>query len=375
MENLKLFYEVAENPFDYAGKWKREHGRKAIGYFCSYAPEEVIHAAGALGFRIYNTGSRITLADAHLQAYSCSLVRGALEDALSGRLDFLDGVVFPHTCDSIQRLSDIWRINIRMGLHADVVMPVKLNTQSAREYMTDVIGKFRDDLEQNLDVEISDHALTESCATYNRIRNCLHKIYDIRRENPDAVSGRDVNAVMKSAMIMDRDVLLEKLLHVIPELEEKTAEKKSNRKRLVLSGGICNMPDVYGVIENSGGAVVWDDLCTGSRYFGGSIIDTDGDIVASIANRYLDRIVCPAKHSGLRSRGEQLVDAVKESRADGVIFMILKFCDPHAFDYPYLKDMLEKENIPSLLVEIEDRLPAEGQVKTRIEAFLEILRN
>ena len=87
----------------------------------------------------------------------------------------------------------------------------------------------------------------------------------------------------------------------------------------------------------------------------------------------MDRVVCPAKHSGITSRGDYLVQAVKENRADGVIFLLLKFCDPHAFDYPYLKEMLEKENIPSVLFEIEDQLPSEGQINTRCEAFMEML--
>ena len=96
-------------------------------------------------------------------------------------------------------------------------------------------------------------------------------------------------------------------------------------------------------------------------------------MVENIARRYIDRIVCPAKHHGLFNRGNHLIEKVKETKADGVLFLFLKFCDPHGFDYPYLKQMLDQEGIPSMLFEIEDRNLSEGQFKTRCEAFIEML--
>ncbi|MBW2370540.1 MAG: 2-hydroxyacyl-CoA dehydratase, partial [Deltaproteobacteria bacterium] len=141
MEGMRIFSDVVSNPRAYAENWKKETGGEIVGHFCSYTPEEIITAAGALPFRILGSGATITKADMHLQAYSCSLVRGGLEDALTGKLDFLDGTVFPHTCDSIQRLSDIWRLNVKEKFHLDVILPVKLNTASARTYMLDTLNR------------------------------------------------------------------------------------------------------------------------------------------------------------------------------------------------------------------------------------------
>ena len=107
MDVMQPFYDICADPKAYARSWKARTGGKVIGTLCSYAPEELILAAGALGFRLVGGSGAISKADAHLQAYSCSLVRGALEDALSHRLDFLDGTIFPHTCDSIQGLATV----------------------------------------------------------------------------------------------------------------------------------------------------------------------------------------------------------------------------------------------------------------------------
>jgi bzd-type benzoyl-CoA reductase N subunit len=370
MQILKQFHDIAGDPIGYARHWKAETHRRVVGYFCSYAPEEIIWAAGALPYRILGAGGEISRADGHLQAYSCSLVRSALDDALTGKLDFLDGTVFPHTCDSIQRLSDIWRLNAGLGLHLDLVLPVKLNTKSAEDYMQAVIKKFHSDLEAGFEVEITPEKLSKAIQTYNQIRTGLQRLYEIRRDRCELVNSHDLHAIVRASMVMDRSELAGRLSAVVDLLQIQNPETDAAAKRLVLTGGICSMPEIYQPIEDAGGTVVWDDFCTGSRYFEGWI-DPDGDILNSIGQRYFNRNICPAKHRDCFSRGDRLLEMVKSSQAQGVIFVLLKFCDPHAFDYPYIKELLDRDGTPSLLLEIEDRQTSLEQLKTRIEAFIE----
>jgi len=372
MIDTTIFHHVADDPHGYAAAWKRRTGKKVIGYFCTYTPEEIIVAADALPFRVFGASDHIAEANAFLQAYCCSLARGGLEDALTGRLSFLDGAVFPHTCDTIQRLSDIWRLNAGFALHFDVVLPVKLNSQSALDYVVAVFDKFRTELAKDLRQDISDQALNRAITLYNQIRESLAEIYAVRSRNPALISGRDVYAIMKSAMVMDRAELAERLVGLVADLKQNDEMDVAPRsKRLVLVGGMCNFPNIHHIIEEAGGDVVWDELCTGSRYFAGRI-DEQIAPVAAIAARYSTRIVCPAKHTNLMSRGENLVKLVREHRAEGVIFLLLKFCDPHAFDYPYLKEYLDRAGIPSLHLELEQQLLSDGQVRTRLEAFMEM---
>ncbi len=375
MEALDKIKRISKDPYSYALNLKQATGKPVIGNFCSYTPEELIYAAGGIPFRLFGTKDDISMADAHLQAYCCSLVRGGLEDALNGNLSFLDGTVFPHTCDSIQRLSDIWRLNADFAFHIDVVLPVKLDTESAKIYMVDVINGFKKNLEAALNITITRENLTKSIIVYNRIRKMLGEIYEIRSNSPDSISAADVYHIIKASMVMERDELLELLIKLLDELKNKatgsTLDTK-NKKRIMLSGGICNHPDIYTALEESGAEVIWDDLCTGSRYFEGEINETGGPIEA-IADRYLTRIVCPAKHMGMTVRGESLVHQAKKHDAAGVIFLLLKFCDPHAFDYPYLKQFLDDAGIPSILLEVEEQLPSDGQLKTRFETFVDML--
>jgi bzd-type benzoyl-CoA reductase N subunit len=363
---------IAADPNAYARDWKQRTGGRVVGTLCSYAPEELILAGGALAFRIVGTHGSASGADAHLQTYSCSLVRRALADALDGSLDFLDGAVFPHTCDSIQRLSDIWRMNARIGFHLDVVLPVKLNTPSARAYMIAVIDKARTQLGAMLETTISDDDLHRAIATYNGIRSAMQRLYEIRSASPTAISGSDLHAVVRASMVMDRGVFLDQLTGLVAHLDAQPSSGSTAGRRIFLSGGVCNLPDVYTAIESAGGRVVGDDLCTGARGLTG-LIDTTGDPVAAIAERYARRAICPAKHAGITSRGDDLVRQVKATQAEGVIFFFLKFCDPHAFDYPYLKSMLDEAGIPSLLIEVEEQTASQGQLQTRCEAFIEML--
>lgn len=371
MKEIEAFKRIAADPSAYAAEWKASSGGRIIGFFCTYAIEEIIHAAGALPFRIFGTRDEIRLADSHLQAYCCSLVRGGLEDALAGRLSFLDGTVFPHTCDSIQRLSDIWRLNAGIPLHIDVVLPVKLDAPSSRDYFRGVVSRFRRTLAEAIGAPIDDDRLRRSIILYNEIRTYLEDIYRLRSEDPARIKGSDILSLLKASMAMDREACRDLLRILASNLAASPSSGKAF-KRIVLAGGICNQPDIFEVLEAAGAAVVWDDLCTGSRYFEG-LVRTDGDPAEALADRYAERIVCPAKHSGVDSRGKRLLDIVRRHRADGVIFIILKFCDPHSFDYPYLKECLDAAKVPSMLLEIEENYLPEGQVRTRLESFIEMI--
>lgn len=370
MNSIESFRRAAGNPHDYA-RYLKDRGRNIVGYFCSYTPEEIIHAAGIHPLRLFGAKGDTGIADSHLQAYCCSLVRGALADVLSGRLDYLDGAVFPHTCDSIQRLSDIWRLNTGFRFFADVVLPVKLTTQSARTYFVDVLERFRRDLERGFGTIISDSDLRTSIRTYNAIRGSLKTLYEIHARNASVLSGSELNAIVRGSVILDRAEVQELLADFVARHKD-AAPSQGNGKRIMLAGSVCEHPDMYDLIVRAGGEVVWDDLCTGSRFFDG-IVSEEGDPIEAIARRYFERIICPAKHSSTTRRGENLLALAREHDVQGVIFLHLKFCDPHSFDYPYLKETLDRAGIPSMLLEVEAQFPPEGQLLTRFETFIHML--
>lgn len=369
IDMFKVFHDAAANP--QAAAHEVENNRKIIGYLCSYAPEELIHAAGFHPMRLFASNSDIIRADDHLQAYCCSLVRGVLEESLAGRLDFLYGAVFAHTCDSLQRLSDIYRLNATYHFFADLLMPAKLNAPSSAVYMVKVLERFRKDLADAAGHPVTDQAVRSSIALFNKIRSALARIYAAKSKNPAIIKGADLAALARGAMIMDRNRAATLLTQIADEL--KASEKgPADGKRILLSGSVCDSTGLYEAIEEAGGQVVADDLCTGRRFFEG-VIAEDKDPLTAISQRYLNRVNCPAKHICETFRGDYLLNLAKEYNIDGVVFLRLKFCDPHAFDYPYLKDFLDRQGIKNTLLEMDDASQSSGQVATRIETFIHTL--
>jgi len=368
---LDEFKETAGDSLKYLRNWKSRSGKKILGYFCTNTPEEIIHAAGFLPVRILSSPTTISLAGKHLQSYSCSLVQSSLEAALRGDLNFLDGTVFPHTCDSIQRLSDIWSENLRFSFHWDVVLPVKLHTDSARTYMIQELNRFRKGLEEFTGHPITDGDLKRSISLFNQNRSLLRQLYRRRMENPEKIPPSANLAIIQNATFMPKEDFNPKL-HKFLDSQASLGQSPNRKLRLFISGSVCNHSQIFDLFDNLEAHVVGDDLCTGWRYFSEDA-SPDGDPIAALADRLIRRVPCPCKHNPRLDRSADLIQRVEEARAQGVIFLLLKFCDPHAFDYPYLKEKLSSKKIPSLLMEIEPGSMPLGALETRLQAFIETL--
>jgi len=368
---LNEFKETAANSLDYLRDWKSRTGKKILGYFCTNTPEEIIHAAGFLPVRILSAPTTVSLAAKHLQSYSCSLVQSSLEAALRGDLNFLDGTVFPHTCDSIQRLSDIWSENIRFSFHWDVVLPVKLHTQSARTYLIQELARFRKGLEEFTGHPIADEDLKKSISLFNQNRVLLRELYRLRIADPGRFTAGEILSIVQCATFMPKEEFNPKL-KLLMEAPGSPKQAVDHKLRLFIAGSVCNHAQIFELFDNSGASVVGDDLCTGWRYFSEDAA-ANGSPVEALAGRLIRRVPCPCKHNPELDRGDDLLQRVEEARAQGVVFLLLKFCDPHAFDYPYLKDRLAARKIPSLLLEIEPGSMPLGALDTRLKAFIETL--
>jgi len=169
---------------------------------------------------------------------------------------------------------------------------------------------------------------------------------------------------------MDKREFNERLAGFLEELISSSEADSSVRKRVLLVGSVNIRGDVYDLIDDNGAKVVDDDLCTGRRYFDGQVEEPTDE---SILRRYFDRAHCPAKYRTTYSRAEYLCQLARDRKVDGVLFLHIKFCDPHAFDYPYLKEALEREGVRTHMIEMEHFLAAGGQLGTKVQAFVELL--
>jgi bzd-type benzoyl-CoA reductase N subunit len=364
-EILSTLTETQESPYP---NWPdRYPGHQAMGYFCTYVPEEIIHAAGFVPLRIRSGDQTPSRADAHLQSYTCALCRSALDQALHGDLSFLHGVVFPHTCDTIQSLADIWRMSFPDLYVETIVQPVHLSSPSTRPYLIAELQRFRHSLEKLIGQEISDQAIGASIESYNEKRRLLTRLYDLR----DRLTAPELFAATGAGFVMP-PLEYNQLLGELVELLAEGNGAPPKGPGLILVGAVLDDPAILTIVEELGARIVGDDLCTGSRYFA-QPVEADDDPIAALADRYLHRLPCPAKYHPDHQPGEHLLKLVNESKADGIVFVLPKFCDPHAFDYAMIKEKLDVAAVPHLRLEME-HAPALGQWRTRLQAFLEMIK-
>ncbi len=382
MDDILLrFHEICENRYEIPKQLKSENHKKVFGYFCTYFPAELIHAAGMLSIRILGDRRRPTYAEAHLPSFGCSFVRSALDLGLRGALDYLDGVIFFHTCDSNRVLSDVWRQNFKDQFIANVIFPVKLNDRRSNKFLLQELKSFKSRLEKYLGISIKRDKLWESIQIYEKNRDLLKEVYQWREKNPGILRGSDILNMVISSMVIPKEEhnkLLEELISRLNgnKLPQRETEESA---KVVLSGNICAFPDIIDVIEESKASVVNDDLCTGSRYFldyadNMHNVRRDGDPLVYIARRYLGKSPCPIKYNSEFSREQAILDMVEKSKADGVIFLVLRSCDPCSFDYPLLKEALDEKGYPSLLIEYDQQTSSFGAIRTRVEAFVEMVK-
>jgi len=345
-------------------------GRMPIGFFCPYVPEELLQAGGAIPIRLIGLPVKISHAQAHLQAYCCHLVKSSLESYLRGELDFLQGIVFSQSCDSMKGLADIWALQGRLAFQFNLKVPTRLNSPLARDFFKTELEGLKTALEKRLG-KISPESLQRANRLFNEIREQLRNLYALMRLDPGRLSGKVMAQVVRAGYLMDREQYLQMLTQFL-ELLPKQSEGKAAGVPLYLSGNLVHSADWFSLIEEAGANIVHDDLCSGGRILRLDVQEGK-DPLEALVDRYFTTYFCPTKHQGTLDHQEILLKEVQESGARGVVFLFYKYCEPYYFDYPDLKKYLETRGFPTLLLEIEDPSQSREQMKIRLQAFVEML--
>ncbi len=332
--------------------WKASHpGRPAIGLLPIYVPRELVHASGALPVSILGGGDQIDIVkgDACFQSYICHLPRSTVELGLQGRLEALDGFVFPSTCDVIRNLSGIWQLLFPGKYVRYLDLPQAMDPSTGGEF-------YRSDLEA-LGAELGrlpggNAPTTESLATsvrlYEENRRALATLRQLRAEAPWLVPLDESYLVVRAGAVLDVEEHTE-LVRAYAAAATRRRRKAEDRIRVVIAGAFCEQPPLglLRTIERSGCYVVDDDLFLGARWIQPTEAEDRGDPLTSLALAYLNRsVVASTRYQPDGLRGEDLVRQVREKRADGVIFAAPSFCDPALLDQPPLQKALGEASIP-----------------------------
>ena len=368
--STRNFAEIVENRAERLREYKERTGKKVFGYFCTYTPEELLHAAGILPVRLFGGTDDITQADTLMQSFVCPFVRGVLDTALKGGFDYLDGIVHAYTCDATCGLFGIWQRNVEVDF-TYMYAPPYFMSEGSLKYHVRELEKLKKALEEYTGAEISNESIAESIELYNRKRSALKRLYAIRAANPTPIAGSEALEVVLAGTVMPPEDFSEMVDGFIKEALRPVGCGQDAR-RVYISGSELHDPEILRTIEESGATIVGDDLCTGSRGFY-DLVETGGDPIEALATRYIERTPCPSRLPASR-RLEFILEGMRECRADALIFVIQKFCDPHLAEHPPLSRHLKEAGIPNMIIETEHRIgPSREQIRTRVQGFLEML--
>jgi len=379
MQNIpRAMTEAAADPRGYARNWKARTGRPVVGTFPMHFPAEVAHAAGALTAVVQASDEGITVGGGSFYPFFCGYTRSVVDQATKGQLDFFDAIVFGDHCVQMLSAADVVRVRrpqLHIGFH-QLIPALKDNWSLPNAEKT--LRACISDVETQLGTTVGQDALRASIALYNRNRGLIRELYQLRRSGQIRLTGRELQDVVKSSMVMDKAEHTALLTELVSSVRAGALEPPAGRAPVYVSGHLCHAPkpELLDLIEDCGAVIVDDDLYTGYRYVA-SDVDTTGDPVNALARWYIDRndvVPCPTRLDPQTDWDGFLLDSVRRVNARGLIVLIVKFCEPHYFYYPRIKQTFEETGIPHLLLETEHDMNALGNMRTRIEAFVELIK-
>ena len=361
--------QIFQKRHDYAQEWKRRTGGKVIGYMCTYAPEEILYAAGTLPVRCFGSHEPESVSDPYVFTMYCPFCRDVMAQILQGRYDYVDGLVKARSCIHIRNVWDCWILERPPSFSHYVSMPTQIQSPRAEAFLTAELKDLKAALENWLGEPISAEALDNAVEVYNTNRRLLRNIWEYRKSDPPKLSGVEALDLVICGQVMDKKEHNELLEGFLNELPSREGVKLG--LRVMLIGSENDDREFPELVEAEGVNLVIEDSCTGTRYFWNDVIPEE-DRIKSISKRYIDRPPCPNKDYPERRRFPHIMSLIRDYDTQGVILYQQKFCDPHEFDIPALAKFLKNNGIPTLTLEL-DLLVPRGQFSTRVGAFVETL--
>lgn len=373
---VSRYRESLENsPLDLAAASKAKvPDKKLVGCYPVYSPVELIHAAGMLPVGVIGAGNRLEIAhaDSRFQSFVCSIVKSTLELGLTERLKFLDGIVFHSICDPARNLGSVFKRNFPDLMVDYIHFPQNMTSPHTVDYLISEYKRLGLSYERLSGRKITDETLRKSIALYNEQRRLIGELYAIRQASPQNLSTVECYVLTRIGTLLPPEEHIAILRDVLPQVRRRN-EKPRDRIKVVLEGSFCEQPpiELLDGLEAAGCYILDDDFLVGWRWFSEDI-PTTGDPLRNLADAYINRSVYSGvKHDTREPKSKHLIDKYRTAGADAVLILAAKFCEPALFDYALYKRALEKEGIPHLCLEFEEKMWIFDKARTEVETFVE----
>ena len=373
-ELLEQFKYYANNPRKQLDKYLAE-GKKAVGVFPYYAPEEIVYAAGVVPFGVWGGQGSIERAKEYFPTFYYSLALRCLEMALDGTLDGLSASIITTLDDTLRPFSQ----NYKVGVGQKIPMIFLNHGQHRKEefgktYNARIFNKAKEELEKICGVTVTDENLKKAFKVYNENRAEKRKFIKLAAKHPQTIKASDRCYVLKSSYFMLKDEHTALLKQLNAKLEA-LPEESWDGVRVVTSGITTDTPGLLEVFDAYKVCIVADDVAHESRALKVDIDLSIEDPMLALADQFARMDEDPILYDpDIYKRPKYVVNLAKENNADGCLLFMMNFNDTEEMEYPSLKQAFDAANIPLIKMGYDQQMVDFGQVKTQLETFNEIVQ-
>ncbi len=346
---------------------KSETDEQKIGWFCSYVPVEMFIAAGLRPVRLQASKDPIEQADSYISANYCLYIKRILDLGLKGDYSDMEGMVFVNSCDGMRRLHDLWQHYIQSPFTFFLELPRNRNSAGVA-YFADHLRELKDQLETHFKVDITDEKLKGAIETVNEQRKVVMSIFEKQKSVPAPFNGVQIqNICMDQAKGLNSTEQLMAFL----ESADSADSGVNGGPRILVAGNTGYKPVLTELLDQIGASVVTFDTCDGLQHYS-ELVEMDDDPYAALARRYLLKPSCP-RMPKTEERISRLKQVIEDYSIDGIVYSSIKFCDHSLFEIPHLEKQFAGSRVPLLLLENDYSWSDIERVKTRVEAFVEMI--
>jgi benzoyl-CoA reductase subunit C len=361
-------------------RWKAENpGGLAIGYLPVYVPRPLFEAIGCLPVAIFGGGDQIDVVrgDSYFQSYICHLPRSTIELAVSGALDPLDGMIFPSTCDVIRNLGGMWRMLFPQRFAAYLDLPQNFDLELGGRFYAAELRRIASELQARGARPLAEASLRQAIGREDRRRARLSELERMRREEPWRVRASEAYVMARAGSALTAEAHSALLDEALAGLRARPARAYDN-VRVVVAGAFCEQPPLALIrtLEQAGCDLVADDFQLGLHYVEGPIAPRSGeDPVDALARAFVaDGTPTACRYIGEAQKGGALVEMVRRTHADGVVFLAASFCDPALLDQPMLERACDVAGVPHTSVKFSENTGQFQTVREQAGAFSDALK-
>lgn len=362
--------DAASKPVMTMNEASNSTGKELFGCFPLHVPEEIVYAAGYLPVGLWGGKTEIKLADKYLQGFCCTIMKANMEYGLNGTYKNLKGVIIPAFCDTLKCVMENWKYAIPTIPMIPIVYPQNRKIDGGITYLFTEFDHVIKELEKICGHKITNEQIESAFDLYEEYRGAMRDFVEISANLPITLDAKTRHLVMKASYFMDKCEYTGIIKEINKQLKLCPPEG-GNHIRLIATGLISEPIELLEIFKENNINIVADDLSHQSRSFRTPARES-GTALEKMAYRIADQQGDTFLYDPLKEKITMLIDMVKKKNANGVVMIMMKFCDPEEFEYPIIKEELEKAGIPLLYLEIDQQMDSYEQLRTRVQSFAEM---